>query len=221
MSSEEIHIKLNYISKIVGNQLQFEWTTIKVQVCKHLEHWSLKMVLLYNDKTAVDVPDCKMMKILVGSELLDRYCSTISRYASRPSSKVSEKSDFLFQRPWFGAIQHQVLWKSESAVHVGRPPALKLKNWKTEKQKKSQIPWKQGLTLHKGLSPLVFVGNNAQSPDKAKPFCTYNRDSACNELCAWQDGNKYLRIKWARLFSPLKRNQRVPAEMIVLSETST
>ena len=148
MSSEEIHIKLNYISKIVGNQLQFEWTTIKVQVCKHLEHWSLKMVLLYNDKTAVDVPDCKMMTILVGSELLDRYCSTIARYASRPSSKVSEKSDFLFQRPWFGAIQHQVLWKSESAVHVGRPPALKLKNWKTEKQKKSQIPWKQGLTLH-------------------------------------------------------------------------
>ena len=54
MSSEEIHIKLNYISKIVGNQLQFEWTTIKVQVCKHVEHWSLKMVLLYNDKTAVD-----------------------------------------------------------------------------------------------------------------------------------------------------------------------
>ena len=61
---------------------------------------------------------------------------------------MSEKSDFLFRRPWFGAIQHQVLWTSESAVHVGRPPALKLKNWKTEKQKKSQIPWKQGLTLH-------------------------------------------------------------------------
>ena len=45
-------------------------TTIKVQVCKHLEHWSLKMVLLYNDKTAVDVPDCKMMKIWLSQNFL-------------------------------------------------------------------------------------------------------------------------------------------------------
>ena len=90
---------------------------------------------------------------------------------------------------------------------------------KTEKLKylKFANPLETGVgPTHKGLSPLVFVGHNALwIPDKAKkPFCTYNRDSACNELCAWQDGNEYLRIKWARLFSPLKRNRRVPAETL-------
>ena len=88
----------------------------------------------------------------------------------------------------------------------GSTPCLKtekLKYWKTEK---FANPLETGVgPTHKGLSPLVFVGHNALwISDKAKPFCTYNRDSACNEL-AWQDGNEYLRIKWARLFSPLKR----------------
>ena len=74
------NINIKPRDKIVGNQLQFDWITIKVQVSKHFEHWSIKMVLLYNEKMAVDVPDCKMMmKILVEPELLDRYCSTISR----------------------------------------------------------------------------------------------------------------------------------------------
>ena len=122
---------------------------------------------------------------------------------------------------WQVRLTDQVRYhQRSSSVFVGArlngllaPPALKLKNWNTEK---FANPLETGVDpTHKGLSPLVFVGHNALwISDKAKPFCTYNRDSACNELCAWQDGNEYLRIKWARLFSPLKRNRRVPAETL-------
>ena len=38
--------------------------------------------------------------------------------------------------------------KVNPLYHVGRPPALKLKNWNTEKLKNSQIPWKRGLAPH-------------------------------------------------------------------------
>ena len=108
------------------------------------------MVLLYNDKTAVDVPDCKMMKIWLGQNfLIDtaprsldkrhgqvRNCwRNLTSYSSAPDLAPYNTKCCPDLAPK----------KSESAIHVGRPPALKRKNRKTEK---SQIPWKQGLTLH-------------------------------------------------------------------------
>ena len=221
MSSEEIHIKLKYISKIVGNQLQFDWTTLKVQVCKHLEHWSMKMVLLYNEKTAVDVPDCKMKKIWLGQNFL---IGTAPRSLDKRHGQVRKCRRNLTS--YSSAIwRHTTPRAVKKCVRCTRrsTPCLKTEKLKNRKTEKFANPLETGVDpTHKGLSSLVFVGHNALwISDKVKPFCTYNWDSACNELCAWQDGNEYLRIKWARLFSPLERNRRVPAEMIVLSETST
>ena len=57
---------------------------------------------------------------------------------------------------WQVRLTDQVRYhQHSSSVFVGArlngllaPPALKLKNWNTEKLKNSQIPWKQGLTPH-------------------------------------------------------------------------
>ena len=56
------------------------------------------MVLLYNDKTVVDVPDCKMMKIWLGQNFLIGTAPRSLDKRHGQVSKVSEKSDFLFQR---------------------------------------------------------------------------------------------------------------------------
>ena len=99
------------------------WTAIKVQVCKHLKHWSL------------------------------------------PCPK----------------IENWTICKFVSPLEPGVDPT------------------------HEGLSPNIW---------QSEAFCTYTRANAGNQPWAWQDGNGDLRIKWARLFSPLKRNRRVLAETL-------
>ena len=101
------------------------------------------MVLLYNDKTAVDVPDCKMKKIRLGQNFL---IGTAPQSLDKRHGQVPSVGEIWLpiysSAPDLAPYNTKCCKKSESAVHVGRPPALKLKNWKTEKQKKSQIPWK-------------------------------------------------------------------------------
>ena len=104
------------------------------------------MVLLHNDKTAVDAPDCKMMKIWLSQNFL---IGTAPRSLDKRHGQVRKcrrnLTSYCSASDW--APYNTKCCEKVKAVHVGRPPALKLKNWKTEKQKNSQIPWKR-LTLH-------------------------------------------------------------------------
>ena len=157
------------------------------------------MVFLYNDKTAVDVPDCKMMKIWLSQNFL---IGTAPRSLDKRHGQV--------RKCWrnLTSIPAPLIWRhtTPSAVKKwvrctrGSTPCFKTEHCKTE-NRKNRKSLETGVTL----------------PTKVyrRWYLSENRDSACNELCAWQDGNEYSRIKWARLFSPLKRNRRVPADMIV------
>ena len=179
------------------------------------------MVLLYNDKTAVDAPDCKMMKIWLSQNFL---IGTAPRSLDKRHGQVRKcrrnLTSYCSASDW--APYNTKCCEKVKAVHVGRPPALKLKNWKTEKQKNSQIPWKR-LTLHSKAYRRWYLSATTHCEYLTKRSLSVHITEIvrATKLCAQQDGNEYLRIKWARLFSPLKRNRRVPAEMIVLSETST
>ena len=179
-------------------------TLVRQNVCSRGSYW---FVIFCSWKGRCTQTCSKQWQIEYG-----RRCEWITEFRNR-NGLMAGTSD------WSGQISPALIqclrWcKTEWAACTPCLKTEKLKYWKTEK---FANPLETGVDpTHKGLSPLVFVGHNALwiSHDKAKPFCTYNRDSACNELCAWQDGNEYLRIKWARLFSPLKRNRRVPAETL-------
>ena len=110
--------------------------------------------------------------------------STVAAVSESQNSEIEMVS-------WQVRLTDQVRYhQHSSSVFVGArldgllaPPALKLKNWAVRTSLETGVD-----PTHKGLSPLLFVGYNALwISDKAKPFCTYNRDNACNELWAWQD----------------------------------